>query len=137
MKKKYIIVFIIILTALVTLIRNRDSKHITFSFAELDVVQVEMYHYEGVPAAEECKIITGREDIEVLYKELQNIKVRDKKKESEPMTGGSVTRFIFVLSDGREYDLEYYNPGGIPSLFSKAGNFEYQTSANLEKYWTN
>ena len=53
------------------------------------------------------------------------------------MTGGSVTRCIFVLSDGREYDLEYYNPGGIPNLFSKAGNFEYQTSANLEKYWTN
>ena len=53
------------------------------------------------------------------------------------MTGGSVTRCIFVLSDGREYDLEYYNPGGIPSLFSKAGNFEYQTSINLEKYWTN
>lgn len=137
MKKKYIIVFVIILTAVVTLIRNMDFKHITFLFAESDIVQVEMYHYEGVPTAEECKIITGREDIEVLYKELQNIKVRDKKKESEPMTGGSVTRFVFVLSDGKEYDLEYYNPEGIPSLFSKAGNFEYQTSANLEKYWTN
>lgn len=137
MKKKYIIVFVIILTAVVTLIRNKDSKHITYPFVESDIVQVEMYHYEGVPAAEECKIITGREDIVELYKELQNTKVRDKKKESEPMTGGSVTRFIFVLSDGKEYDLEYYNSGGIPSLCSKAGNFGYQTSANLEKYWIN
>ena len=137
MKNKYIIVFVIILTAVVTLIRNKDSKHITYPFVESDIVQVEMYHYEGVPAAEECKIITGREDIVELYKELQNTKVRDKKKESEPMTGGSVTRFIFVLSDGKEYDLEYYNSGGIPSLCSKAGNFGYQTSANLEKYWIN
>ena len=137
MKKKNIIVFVIILTAVVTLIRNMDFKHIKFPFTESDIVQVEMYRYEGVPSTEECKIITGQEDIDTLYKELQNIKVRDKKKDSEPMTGGSSTRFIFVLSDGTRYDLEYYNSGGIPSLFSETGNFEYQTSANLEKYWTN
>ena len=49
MKKKYIVVFVIILTAVITLIRNMDSKHITFPFAESDIVQVEVYHYEGVP----------------------------------------------------------------------------------------
>lgn len=134
--KKYIIVFVIILTAMVTLIGNSTSKHITFPFAKTDIVEVEMYHYEGVPAAEECKIITGREDIEVLYEELQNIKVRDKKKEHEPLTGGSATRFVFVLSDGKEYDLEYCNSDVNPTISSKAGYFEYQTSANLEKYWT-
>ena len=95
-----------------------------------------MYHYEGVLAAEECKIITGQEDVKVLYEELQNIKVRDKKKEHEPLTGSSVTRFIFVLSDGKEYDLEYCNSDVNPTISSKTGHFEYQTSANLEKYWT-
>ena len=134
--KKYIIVFVIILIAMVTLIGNSTSKHITFPFAKTDIVEVEMYHYEGVPAEEECKIITGRDDIEVLYEELQNIKVRDKKKEHEPLTGGSATRFIFVLSDGKEYDLEYCNSDLNPTISSKAGHFEYQTSANLEKYWT-
>ncbi len=134
--KKYIIVFVIILTAVVTLIGNMDFKHITYPFVESDIGKVEMYHYEGVPAAEECKIITEQEDIEVLYKELQNIKVRDKKNDSEPMTGGSVTRFIFVLSDGKEYDLEYCNSGVNPTISSKAGGFTYQTSANFEKYWT-
>ena len=134
--KKYIIVFVIILAAMVILIGNSTSKHITFPFAKKDIVEVEMYHYEGVPAAEECKIITGGEDIEVLYEELQNIKVRDKKKEHEPLTGGSVTRFIFVLSDEKEYDLEYCNSDVNPTISSKAGHFEYQTSANLEKYWT-
>ena len=134
--KKYIIVFVIMLMAMVTLIGNSTSKHITFPFAKTDIVEVEMYHYEGVPAEEECKIITGRDNIEVLYEELQNIKVRDKRKEHEPLTGGSVTRFIFVLSDGNEYDLDYYNPGSSPSLTSKAGDFEYQTSVNLERYWT-
>ena len=81
--KKYIIVFVIMLMAMVTLIGNSTSKHITFPFAKTDIVEVEMYHYEGVPAAEECKIITGQEDVKVLYEELQNIKVRDNKKEHE------------------------------------------------------
>ena len=81
--KKYIIVFVIILIAMVTLIGNSTFKHITFPFAKKDIVKVEMYHYEGVPAAEECKIITGQEDVKVLYEELQNIKVRDNKKEHE------------------------------------------------------
>ena len=134
--KKYIIVFVIILIAMVTLIGNSTSKHITFPFAKTDIVEVEMYHYEGVPAAEECKIITRRNDIDTLHKEFQSIKVRDRKKGSEPMTGGSVTRFIFILSDGTEYDLEYCNSGMNPSLISKVGAYEYQTSANLEKYWT-
>ena len=83
-----------------------------------------------------CKIITGQKDVKVLYEELQNIKVRDKKKEHEPLTGSSVTRFIFVLSDGKEYDLEYCNSDVNPTISSKTGHFEYQTSANLEKYWT-
>ena len=134
--KKYIIVFVIILAAMFILIGNSTFKHITFPFAKTAIVEVEMYHYEGVPAEEECKIITGRDDIEVLYEELQNIKVRDKKKEHEPLTGGSATRFVFVLSDGKEYDLEYCNSDVNPTISSKAGHFEYQTSANLEKYWT-
>ena len=134
--KKYIIVFVIMLAAMFILIGNSTSKHITFPFAKKDIVKVEMYHYEGVLAAEECKIITGQKDVKVLYEELQNIKVRDKKKEHEPLTGSSVTRFIFVLSDGKEYDLEYCNSDVNPTISSKTGHFEYQTSANLEKYWT-
>ena len=51
--KKYIIVFVIILMVMVTLIGNSTSKHITFPFEKTDIVEVEMYHYEGVPAAEE------------------------------------------------------------------------------------
>ena len=127
---------IALIIGLIVLFTSNDSVSIEFPFSKSDIVKVEMYHYEGVPAAEKCKIITGRKDIDTLYKELQNIKVRDKKKDSEPMTGGSSTRFIFVLSDGTGYDLEYCNSGMTPNLVSKAGNFVYQTSANLEKYWT-
>lgn len=137
MKKKNSLIFGLgIIVGLTVSFFLNGSTVIGFPFAGSDIEKIEMYHYEGVPAEEQCKIITEQEDIDTLYKEFQNIKVRDKKKISEPMTGGSATRFIFILSNGTEYDLEYYNSGMTPSLISKAGNFVYQTSANLEKYWT-
>ena len=137
MKKRITLLFGLgIIVGLMISFFLNGSTAIEIPFSGSDIAKIEMYHYEGVPVEEECKIITEQEDIDTLYKELQNIKVRDKKKDTEPMTGGSVTRFIFVLSDGTEYDLEYFNPGSIPSLISKAGNFEYQTSANIEKFWT-
>ena len=52
------------------------------------------------------------------------------------MTGGSATRFIFVLNDNSTYDLEYYNPGTAATIASKAGDFKYTTSANIESYWS-
>ncbi len=134
--KKKLFGGLLIIASLIVLFTSKSSVTLEFPFSQSDIVNIEMYHYEGVPAAEECKIVTVREDINTLHKELQNIKIRDRKKDSEPMTGGSVTKFIFVLSDGTEYDLDYCNSGMTPSLISKAGNFVYQTSANLEKYWT-
>ena len=127
---------LLIIVGLIVLFTSKSSVTIEFPFSNSNITKIEMYHYEGVPAAEECKIITRRNDIDTLHKEFQSIKVRDRKKGSEPMTGGSVTRFIFILSDGTEYDLEYCNSGMNPSLISKVGAYEYQTSANLEKYWT-
>lgn len=134
--KKKLFWGILLIVCLIVLFTSKSSVTLEFPFSQSDVVNIEMYHYEGVPAAEECKIIIGREDINTLYKEFQGIKVRDKKNDSEPITGGSVTRFVFVLSDGTEYDLEYSNSGETPTISSKTGGFTYQTSANLEKYWT-
>ena len=137
MKKKNSLIFGLgIIIGLAVSFFLNGSTAIGLPFTGSDIEKIKMYHYEGVPAEEQCKIITEQEDIDTLYKEFQNIKVRDKKKDTEPMTGGSVTRFVFVLSDGNEYDLDYYNPGSSPSLTSKAGDFEYQTSVNLERYWT-
>ena len=134
--KKKLLWGLLLIVSLIVLFTSKSSVTLQLPFMQSDVVNIEMYHYEGVPAAEECKIVTVREDINTLHKELQNIKIRDRKKDSEPMTGCSVTRFIFVLSDGTEYDLEYSNSGETPTISSKTGGFTYQTSANLEKYWT-
>ena len=136
MKKIKLFYVIAVGVCLIFLFVSSSSVTIELPFSKSDIVKVEMYHYEGVPAAEECKIISSRNDIDTLHKELQSIKVRDRKKNSEPMTGGSVTRFIFVLLDGTKYDLVYCNTGMNPSLISKASDYEYQTSVNLEKYWT-
>ena len=103
--KKKLFWGILLIVCLIVLFTSKSSVTLEFPFSQSDVVNIEMYHYEGVPAAEECKIITGREDINTLYKEFQGIKVRDKKNDSEPITGGSVTRFVFVLSDGTELSL--------------------------------
>ena len=134
--KKKLLWGLLLIVSLIVLFTSKSSVTLQLPFMQSDVVNIEMYHYEGVPAAEECKIVTVREDINTLHKELQNIRIRDKKKDSEPMTGCSVTRFVFVLLDGTEYDLEYSNSGETPTISSKAGGFTYQTSANLEKYWT-
>ena len=134
--KKKLFWGLLLIVGFIVLFTSKSSVTLQLPFMQSDVVNIEMYHYEGVPAAEECKIVTVREDINTLHKELQNIKIRDRKKDSEPMTGCSVTKFIFVLSDGTEYDLEYSNSGETPTISSKAGGFTYQTLANLEKYWT-
>jgi hypothetical protein len=134
--KKKLFWGLLIIIGIIVLFTSKSSVTLEFPFSQSDIVNIEMYHYEGVPAAEECKIVTVREDINTLHKELQNIKIRDRKKDSEPMTGCSVTRFIFVLSDGTKYDLDYCDSGMTSSLISKSGNFVYQTSTNLEKYWT-
>ena len=104
--KKKLLWGLLLIVSFIVLFTSKSSVTLQLPFMQSDVVNIEMYHYEGVPAAEECKIVTVREDINTLHKELQNIKIRDRKKDSEPMTGCSVTRFIFVLSDGTEYDLE-------------------------------
>lgn len=127
---------IAIVFGLIILFALKGTITIELPFTETEILHIEMYHYEGVPSAEECKIITGREDVKTLYNELQKMKVRTIKKDSDSMTGGSVTRFIFALSDGSNYDLEYYNPGTKPTVASEIGEYIYYTSANLEKYWS-
>lgn len=136
-RKKIKIFFgIAIVVGLIIIFYLIGSVSIELTFSQSDIEKIEMYHYEGSTAQEMCKNITKQEDINALYRELQSIRVKDKKKDSNPMTGDHVTRFVFVLSDGTEYDLEYYNSGVNSSISSTAGNFKYQTSANLEKYWT-
>ena len=104
--KKKLFWGLLLIVGFIVLFTSKSSVTLQLPFIQSDVVNMAMYHYEGVPAAEECKIVTGREDINTLHKELQNIRIRDRKKDSEPMTGCSVIKFIFVLSDGTEYDLE-------------------------------
>lgn len=61
-----------------------------------------MFHFV-VPADAEKKVITEQADIEDICKSLENISVKDK--ETELFTGGSVTSFRFILSDGSSHEI--------------------------------
>lgn len=136
MKKKYaLIIGVLLVAASALLLRSINSKSITFPFLVSEVVQIEMHHYEGVPAAEECKIITQMEDIETLYNDLQKIKLRDIKETAEPMTGGSAIRFKFLLADDSVYEVKSSNSGVHQTISLPEENVTYITSANIEKYW--
>ena len=77
--KKKLLWGLLLIVSLIVLFTSKSSVTLQLPFMQSDVVNIEMYHYEGVPAAEECKIVTVREDINTLHKELQNIKIRDRK----------------------------------------------------------
>lgn len=62
-KKMAIIAGIAICAILILYFRGRSIKGIPFPFEVTEVTHIEMYHYDGVPAAEERKIITEQEDI--------------------------------------------------------------------------
>lgn len=126
---------ILLILAIILQLKVKESKNIIFPFDLADVKQIEMYHYEGVPAAEECKIITHKEDMESLLCDLQKIKIRELKGNSESMTGGSAIRFEFLLEDNSVYKLESFNAGVYQILSLPEENQKYTTSANLEKYW--
>lgn len=135
MKKKIVIVAGIIICAIGGLLFNNESiKGIPFPFEVTEITQIEMYHYDGVPAAEERKIITEKEDIQILYEDFRKIKLRSAKNE-EPMTGGSATWFIFHLADNTVYEIKCFNDGVHQILNLPKENIKYVTSANIEKYW--
>ena len=69
MKKKNTLLFVlVIIVGLISSFFLNGSTVIEFPFLGSDIEKIEMYHYEGVPAEEQCKIITKQEDIDTLYK---------------------------------------------------------------------
>ena len=92
-----------------------------------------MFHFI-VPADAEKKVITGQEDIEKIYKQLESVSLKDK--ETEPVVGGSTTSFRFNLSDGISYEIIYT---GIDAksgrIMMSNGEKDYFTSDDLEAIW--
>ena len=74
--KKKLFWGLLLIVGFIVLFTSKSSVTLQLPFIQSDVVNMAMYHYEGVPAAEECKVVTGREDINTLHKEFQSIKVQ-------------------------------------------------------------
>ena len=97
---------------------------------------VEMYHYDGVPASAEKKVVVAENDIKTLYDKFKGLSLKDKT--TEETAGADVTSFRFNLSDGTSYDLIYACYGvKNGELKSEAGGFKYFTSADIGSYWNN
>lgn len=95
-----------------------------------------MYHYDGVPASAEKKVVVAENDIKTLYDKFKGLSLKDKT--TEETAGADVTSFRFNLSDGTSYDLIYACYGvKNGELKLAAGGFKYFTSADIGSYWNN
>ena len=113
-----------------------EPVKIDFPFEVEDVESVEMYHYDGVPASAEKKVVVAENDITDLYHMFENLSLTDK--QVEEIIGADVTSFRFNLSDGTNYELVYVCNGvKNGKLKSSTGNFEYFTSSDIGSYWSN
>lgn len=113
-----------------------EPVKIDFPFEVEDVESVEMYHYDGVPASAEKKVVVAENDIKTLYDKFKGLSLKDKT--TEETAGVDVTSFRFNLSDGTSYDLIYACYGvKNGELKSEAGGFKYFTSADIGSYWNN
>ena len=113
-----------------------EPVKINFPFEVEDVENVEMYHYDGVPASAEKKVVVAENDIKTLYDKFKDLSLKDKT--TEETAGADVTSFRFNLSDGTSYDLIYACYGvKNGELKSESGGFKYFTSADIGSYWNN
>jgi len=80
-----------------------EPVKIDFPFEVEDVESVEMYHYDGVPASAEKKVVVAESDIKTLYDKFKGLSLKDKT--AEETAGADVTSFRFNLSDGTSYNL--------------------------------
>ena len=135
MKKITALIFALILTLGLVGCNGKTVK-IDFPFEVEDVESVEMYHYDGVPASAEKKVVVAGNDIKTLYDKFKGLSLKDKT--TEETAGADVTSFRFNLSDGTSYDLIYACYGvKNGELKSAAGGFKYFTSADIGSYWNN
>ena len=115
---------------------NGESANIDFPFEVGDIENIEMYHYAGVPASAEKKVVVAETDITDLYDMFENLSLKEKQVEEN--TGADVTSFRFNLSDGTSYELIYVCDGvKNGKLKSSTGNFEYFTRSDIGSYWFN
>ena len=92
-----------------------------------------MFHFV-VPADAEKKVITEQADIEDICKSLENISVKDK--ETELFTGGSVTSFRFILSDGSSHEIIYSEAAGKSGrIYFSNNDKDYFTAADIGELW--
>ena len=115
---------------------SKETVHIDFPFEVGDIENIEMYHYAGVPASAEKKVVVAETDITDLYDMFENLSLKEKQVEEN--TGADVTSFRFNLSDGTSYELIYVCDGvKNGKLKSSTGNFEYFTRSDIGSYWFN
>ena len=133
-KATNLISFLILMMVLVGC--SKETVHIDFPFEVGDIENIEMYHYAGVPASAEKKVVVAETDIIDLYDKFEDLSLMEK--QVEETTGGDVTSFRFNLSDGTNYELVYVCNGvKNGKLKSSTGNFEYFTRSDIGSYWFN
>lgn len=130
------ILFLICTTILTGCTTHKTEKSVDFPFEIADIISVDAYHYEGVPAAAEKKSITEKNDIEELYNYFESLKLQNST--AEKTAGGTVTLFRFHLADDTQYEISYLDDGTKSGLsILVIDDAAYYTASDIEEYWFN
>lgn len=137
--KKFMVIVLALLLFLSVVLGFRacgkpEEARIVFPFDPEDVENVELFHYENVPANAQKKLVTAPEDIKSLCDSFAAITCL--KKETEALSGSPVYSFRFNLADGTNYELIYMGYGVKKGeILSPTAGFRYFTSADIGWKW--
>ena len=116
---------------------QNKTESIEFPFEIEDVINMELYHFEGTSGLAEKKVVVDEDDIKSVYEMFERISLTTERA-SKDTSWEKTTSFRFNLANGTSYELTYIGYGiKSGTLKSSTGNFEYFTSADIAGYWFN
>lgn len=105
MRKKVFLFLTICLTVFFVhfFLRNFTVSHVTLPFSEEQVTGIDLYYYEGVPAAAEVRHVTAADEIHHILSRCTAISLIKEDSTPDDSAGGSVVIVRFLLRDGSDF----------------------------------
>ena len=105
MRKKVFLLFIISLTMffIYHFMGNSAVSHVTLPFSEDQVAGIDLYYYEGAPAAAEVRHVTAEDEIHHILSRCAAVSLIKEDNTPDDSAGGSAVIVRFLLRDGSDF----------------------------------
>lgn len=105
MRKKFFLFFTVFLTVffMYHIMGNSVFPHVTLPFSESQVTGIDLYYYEGVPAAAEVRHVTAEDEIHHILSRCTAISLIKEDNTPDDSAGGSAVIVRFLLRDGSDF----------------------------------